>query len=122
MMVMGSCVEFKQLVSGHWAGYRAEGKIVVSLEAYDQGVAPDRFRHEPCREATLAETLEFSRLFAILGDNTVVITDSDGFFRLAKDAVNEPFAPNHPLFAHRGQLARLRRLRREDLHETVKVL
>lgn len=84
--------------------------------------SPDRFKHEPCRKATLAETLEFSGLFAILGDNTVVITDSDGFFRLAKDAVNEPFAPNHPLFVHKGQLARSRQLRREDLHETVKVL
>jgi hypothetical protein len=56
--MMGSCARFKQLDSGHWAGEKIDG-VVVSVEVFQRGEYPDRFKYTTCRQATLAESEEF---------------------------------------------------------------
>jgi len=53
----GTCQFFIQLSSGRWAALSAGG-WVVSISPFGKGIFPDRFKHEPVREATSDEIEE----------------------------------------------------------------
>lgn len=50
-MTLDTCALFVQLPSGHWAGDSFSG-WKVSIQSFEQGQYPDRFKHEPARKAT----------------------------------------------------------------------
>lgn len=52
------CVNFRQLSSGRWAGHTLWGTF-VSLESYEKGEYPDRFKYEPSRRASMTEAQEY---------------------------------------------------------------
>lgn len=50
-------INFKQLSSGHWAGWNSEAMWVTENQ-FEQGVSPDRFKFEMWRKATDSECAE----------------------------------------------------------------
>ena len=52
---LDTCGFFVQLRTGHWAGDSINGWL-VTIEKFTMGETPEKFKHEPAREATFAET------------------------------------------------------------------
>lgn len=59
-LTLENCAFFLQLESGRWAGSRFHHGIIVSVDIFDKGVRPDRFKFEPARTATAEEKEEFN--------------------------------------------------------------
>lgn len=52
-----SCSYFRQLADGRWSGHNFSD-VYVSVEKFDRGIQPDRFKYLLCVKASEAEAKE----------------------------------------------------------------
>lgn len=75
-----SCSYFRQLASGKWAAHNVFNTF-VSVEIFEQGIQPDRFKWLECVKASNEESKEY---WAIL--------DGEGYFKNNEDDVLKEMA------------------------------